>query len=193
MTASRKPNPVSLSTALGRAAAAVAVLCAVALLAAPVGAADTGTGRPQFYTDEFHFAFQNDEQTAVCGFPVRQTFNGYVHGWTRPTADGSVAENVLIKFDGVYYTDQAEVPWSANWHLTDVVHPDGSGPSYISGIRWLVTVPGHGAVDLEVGRLVVTFPAGGGEPTFEVVGGQNTGNAFEGSPGRPGLLCELLA
>lgn len=107
-TASRTPDRLSLRTALRRVAAVVALLFGLAIFAAP--AAGSGTCKPQFYTDEFHFDFLNDDLTANCGFPVRQTFNGCVHGWTRLKADGSVAESVQIKFYGVYYTDQAVVP-----------------------------------------------------------------------------------
>lgn len=175
-----------------RFATAVAALLGVALLAAPA-AAGTGTGQPQFYTDEFHFTFQNDDLTAICGFPVSQTVNGYVHGWTRLEADGSVAESVQITLDGDYSTDQAVVPWSSNFRLTDVVLPDDSNPATYSGIRGMVTVPGQGVVRLWVGRMVVTYPPGGGTPDVAFEAGQDNGSTFFGSPGAPGTLCTLLA
>jgi hypothetical protein len=192
MNTSKSTHGASRRSALGFAVAVVALLLGAALLAAPA-AAGSGTGKPQFYTDEFHFAFQNDEQTAICGFPVQTTVNGYVHGWTRVEADGSVAESVQIKLDGVYSSDSAIIPWSANFRLTDVVLPDGTNPATYSGIRGLVTVPGRGAVDLVVGRLVVTYPAGGGVPDVAFEAGQDSDSEFFGSPGHPGTLCDLLA
>jgi hypothetical protein len=97
------------------------------IAAGPAGA--VGTGGPGFYTDEFHFDFQNEDQTAICGFPVGQTVDGYVHGWDRGNADGS--------------------------------HPDGSDTGSARGLMLLVVVPGWGAA-VDAGRLMVTFPPGGG-------------------------------
>jgi hypothetical protein len=55
-----------------------------------------------------------------------------------------------------------------------------------------VTVPGQGKIAATLGRLVIVFPADGGEPTVEFHGTENE-EEFFGSPGHPGLLCALLA
>jgi hypothetical protein len=61
-----------------------------------------------------------------------------------------------------------------------------------AGISGRAVVPGQGLVGATIGHFVVTIPAEG-EPIFEMIGGQDNEEAFFGSPGEPGLLCDLLA
>lgn len=190
MSTSRSVHNVSRRTALGFAAVA-AVFLGMALLAAPASA--VAGGKPQFYTDEFHFQFARTDQTAICGFPVWQTLDGYVHGWDRYNADGSYdGGNVQVTITGAFFSDAATVPFRAKTRNIDIVARDGSAHGVITGILALVTVPGQGAVEVVAGRLVITPSPGGGEPTFAATG-QNTEDAFFGSPGHPGTLCALLA
>lgn len=152
-----------------------------------------GTGKPGFYTDEFHFDFQNDDETAICGFPVGETVDGYVHGWDRWNADGSYAGgNVHVDVSGTFYSDAATIAFRATTRNLDVGHPDGSDTGSARGLMLLVVVPGWGAA-VDAGRLMVTFPPGGGPPTFDVRVGRDSDDAFFGSPGHPGALCGLLA
>jgi hypothetical protein len=168
-----------------------AVLGALALLVGPAAAA--GTGKPQFYTDAFHFTFVNDDATAACGFVVNQTVNGSVQGWDRWNADGSYAGgNVGVTIDGAFFSDAASVPFRAKTRNLDVGHPDGSDTGSVRGLMLQVLVPGQGAA-IDAGRMVVTFPPGGGAPTVDVVVGHTSDDAFFGSPGHPGTLCGLLA
>ena len=169
----------------------IAVIALVGFAAGPASA--VGTGKPQFYTDEFHFTFERTDESAICGFTVNQTVNGYVHGWDRWNDDGSYAGgNVQVTIDGTFFSDAASVAFRANTRNLDVGHPDGSDTGSVRGLQMLVVIPGQGAA-VDAGRLIVTFPPGGGEPTLVVTVGRNSDDAFFGSPGHPGTLCALLA
>src|SRR5215213_7584654 len=138
---------------LGRAAAtAVALLLGLVMLASSAAAA--GTGKPQFYTDEFQFDFTRDDLTAICGVPVGETVNGYVQGWDRWNADGTYAGgNVHVDVSGTFYSAAASVPFRETTRSLDVGHPDGSDTGSVRGLMLLVVVPGQSAA-VNAGRLV---------------------------------------
>jgi hypothetical protein len=177
---------------LRHAAVIVAVLTAVALLTAPVGA--VGTGKPQFYTDSFSFTFERTDLTETCGFTIWQSVNGDVSGWDRYNADGSYAGgNVQVRITGTYFSDQATLAFTGNTRNLDRINADGSDSGFLLGLYGHVVVPGRGAVYVETGQLEVLFPAGGGEPTLIARSGHDNGDAFFGNLGNPGTICTLLA
>ena len=136
---------------------------------------------------------RNQIWPAPDGVPVGETVDGYVQGWDRWNADGTYAGgNVHVDVSGTFYSAAASVPFRETTRSLDVGHPDGSDTGSVRGLMLLVVVPGQSAA-VNAGRLVVTFPPGGGEPTFDVRVGLDSDDAFFGSGGHPGTLCMLLA
>ena len=121
--------------------------------------------------------------TDVCDFPYTQTLIGTVSGRTFVDKAGNpVREVARIRLDGTFAANGNVVPFIVRSidHVT--FNADGSVTVATTGII------GRAAGGATIGRIVVTFPAGGGEPTIDFEAGRNNESEFFGP-----ILCGKLA
>ena len=113
--------------------------------------------------------------------------------WTVEESDSTfVSDNIHLSLDGTFIGPCGKtVSFVVNLQIKDAASPDRSTTVSIRGIQGRVTIPGQGKIAATIGRLELVFPADGGEPTVEFHG-QDSGEAFFGSPGSPGILCTML-
>ena len=176
------------------AAIALAALALLALLAMPLLAV-AAPQRQHFREDIADIAFPRDDLEATCGFEIVQTNIGTVHGWFIETADGTfVADNVHVALDGQFINpaNGRVVSFVIRTNVRSAEGADGSSEVVITGVHGKVRIPGQGVIAATLGRLTLSFPPDGGEPTVTFTGTENEAEFF-GSPGDPGILCDMLA
>lgn len=169
-------------------------LAAVVLLAMPLLAV-AAPQRQHFREDIAELAFPRDDLTDTCGFPIVQTNIGTTHGWFIETADGTfVADNVHVALDGQFINpaNGRVVSFVIRQNVRSAEGVDGSSEVVITGVHGKVRIPGQGVIAATLGRLTLSFPPGGGEPDVTFTGTDNEAEFF-GSPGDPGILCDMLA
>ena len=170
--------------------AVLAVLALVAFAALPVA---TTAAAPERFVIEVDETFTDEFLTDVCGFEVTQTVTGTIKGKTFFDEEGNpVREIAQFNLNGTFAANGNVVPFITRGPDRVTFNPDGSMTIQISGIIGRVVVPGQGVLGPVIGNFLVTISPEG-DFTFEVIGGRDDGEAFFGSPGEPGLLCDLLA
>jgi len=172
---------------------AAIALAAVALLAVPLLA--VAAPQRQHFREDIAETFPRDDLEATCGFPIDQTNIGTVHGWFIETADGTfVADNVHIAVDAQFINpaNAQVVSFVIYQNVRSADGADGSSEVVITGVLGKVRIPGQGFIGATLGRLTLSFPPGGGEPTVTFTGTENEAEFF-GTPGDPGILCDMLA
>jgi hypothetical protein len=155
------------------------------LMAGVLGAAPaTFAAKPEIETVETDNVFVDE---APCGFPLQSRFTGTIRFFVFRDKNGNVKRQLNVFHQQATYTNlDTGASVSSPVIGPDITYfeQDGSTRVAVIGIINRIVIPGQGAVVLEAGRIVIFFPAGGGEP--EVI--------FESGPTRflfP-VLCELL-
>ena len=169
------------------------VLAALALLAVPLPA--VAAPQRQHFREDIAEEFPRDDLADTCGFPIVQTHIGTVHGWFIETADGTfVADNVYVALDGQFINPDngRVVSFVIRRSVRSAAGADGSSEVVITGVIGKVRIPGQGVIAATLGRVTLSFPPDGGEPTVTFTGTENEAEFF-GSPGDPGVLCDMLA
>ena len=159
----------------------VALALLALFVAAPVGAA-----KPVAFSEAVDESFVVDD---VCDFPYTQTLIGTVKGRTFIDKAGNpVREIDQIRIDGTFAANGNVVPFVIRQvdHVT--FNSDGSVTVTSTGIIGRAVVKGQGLAGATIGRVVLTFPADGGDPTVDFEAGQNNEAEFFGP-----ILCGLLA
>jgi len=170
--------------------AVFAILALVAFAALPAAATAAAPERFVFEVDE---TFTDEFLTEVCGFEVTTTVTGTVRGVSFVDEEGNlVREIVQVNINGTFAANGNVVPFITRQAVRATLHPDGSQTVQLTGILGRAVVPGQGLVGSTIGNFLVTV-SGEDEFTFEMIGGRDDAEAFFGSPGEPGPLCDLLA
>lgn len=126
--------------------------------------------------------------TDLCAFPVTQTVTGTVRGRTFVDEAGNpVREIGRVHLDGTFAANGVVVPFIVRQGFNVTFNDDGSVTVALTGVIGRVVVKGQGLVGATIGRVVLTFPAGEGEPTVDFEAGQNNEAEFFGP-----ILCGLL-
>jgi len=142
--------------------------------------------KPVPFSEAINESFVVDD---VCPFPFTQTLTGTVRGKTFVDGAGNpVREIGRVHLDGTFAANGVVVPFIVRQGFNVTFNDDGSVTVAITGVVGRVVVKGQGLVGATIGRVVLTFPADGGEPTVDFEAGQNNEAEFFGP-----ILCGLLA
>lgn len=174
-----------------RLSAASSLAAAVALLAVPTLA--VAAPQREHFREDIAEVYPRDDLAATCGFPIVQTNIGTVHGWSIETTDGTLVENIHLAIDGEFSNpaNDRAVTFVIRENIRSAEGTDGSAEVVITGVQGKVQIPGEGIIAATLGRVTLSFPPGGGEPIVTFSGRENEADFF-GSPGDPGILCDLL-
>jgi hypothetical protein len=149
---------------------AVLAALAVSLVAAPAASADQPT---HTRTDDIHL---DQFDTTSCAFPFREIADGFVNRTVFVDEDGTPTRvRIIASFDGVAINEANGK--TAQLQQVLVVFVDlETGQVVWDGVRIKGTMPGGGALILDVGRVV--FDASG-TPIFEAGQHQLINEDFE--------------
>jgi hypothetical protein len=145
-------------TMFTRRTVAVLAVLAVSLVAAPAAAA----GQPTHTrTDDIHI---DQFDTTSCAFPFREIADGFVNRTVFVDEDGTPTRvRIIASFDGVAINEANGKTAQLDQVLVIFVDLE-TGEVVWDGLRIKATMPGGGALLLDVGRII--FDASG-TPIFE--------------------------
>ncbi len=122
---------------------------------------------PTTETIDVDLTFVNEELSAACGFDIVHHVEGQLKVFEYANAHNRVDLKIGIHVHGSF-TNAAtgeSVPYVHASTDTYTLHADGSETYVRAGLSGMLTVQGQGQMTADVGRIVLIFPADGGEPT----------------------------
>ena len=155
----------------------------LALMVAPAFAA-----QPERFTTTIDRTVIAPFTSSVCGFPVERHLEGTITTLLHTNNGNGVLETTHIHLEGSFTNleNSKSVPFT--WVQTEQValNQDGSATVATAGGRLRITLPGQGIVFGQIGRVVVTYPADGGEPVVDFEAGHFERDVSSG-------ICAALA
>lgn len=162
-------------------------LASLALLAASVPAMASAPSQERIAVDD---QFVDDFLTEACGFEIAVHVSGHVIFRTFTDANGDPAHEVnTYALTVVWSSDSATIKAKDVGADRITYLPDGSIEQVVIGNVQSFSVPGHGRVYADVGRVTlhITFDESG-DAIFEVVSAHGQHDPDQVAP-----LCEFLA
>jgi hypothetical protein len=150
----------------------VAGLLTTLALGGLAGAAppDRDDGRFFVFSDEGQFVIPAGD---ACEFAVIQYYTGWGRFHLMPGGSG-IAETAQFHFKLLWENPLNGKTSDVTIGETNrvVFNDDGSVTVFVSGLTGRDTIPGTGIIVGDIGRIVLTFPAGGGDPSIDFIAGR---------------------